>query len=51
MAADCEVWLADPARGYQPRDGLERIGHYTVPTTRELEDQTERAVTLFRLLP
>jgi predicted nicotinamide N-methyase len=51
MAAECEVWLADPARGYQPRDGLERIGHYTVPTTRELEDRTERAVTLFRLLP
>jgi predicted nicotinamide N-methyase len=51
MAAECEVWLADPARGYQPRDGLERIGHYTVPTTRELEDRTEREVTLFRLLP
>jgi predicted nicotinamide N-methyase len=51
MARDCEVWLADPARGYQPRDGLARIGQYTVPTTRELEDRTERAVTLFRLLP
>ncbi len=51
MAAEGEVWLADPGRGYQPRDGLERIGRYTVPTTRELEDRTERAVTLFRLLP
>jgi predicted nicotinamide N-methyase len=51
MAADAEVWLADPARGYQPRDGLERIGHYAVPTTRELEDRTERTVTLWRLLP
>jgi predicted nicotinamide N-methyase len=51
MAADCEVWLADPARGYQPRAGLALIGAYTVPTTRELEDRTERAVTLFRLLP
>jgi predicted nicotinamide N-methyase len=51
MAADCEVWLADPARGYQPRDGLAQIGRYTVPTTRELEDRTERTVTLFRLLP
>jgi len=51
MAAGCEVWLADPARGYQPRDGLALIGDYTVPTTRELEDRTERAVTLFRLLP
>jgi predicted nicotinamide N-methyase len=51
MAARCEVWLADPARGYQPRDGLREIGRYTVPTTRELEDRTERVVTLFRLLP
>ncbi len=51
MAATCEVWLADPARGYQPRDGLTLIGAYTVPTTRELEDRTERRVTLFRLLP
>jgi predicted nicotinamide N-methyase len=51
MAAECDVWLADPARGYQPRDGLDRIAGYTVPTTRELEDRTERAVTLFRLLP
>jgi predicted nicotinamide N-methyase len=50
MAAQCEVWLADPARGYQPRDGLARIGRYTVPTTRELEDRTQREVTLFRLL-
>jgi predicted nicotinamide N-methyase len=45
------VWLADPARGYQPRDGLARIGQYTVPTTRELEDRTQRVVTLSRLLP
>ncbi len=51
MAAQCEVWLADPARGYQPRDGLARIGHYIVPTTRELEDRTEREVTLYRLRP
>jgi len=51
MAARCEVWLADPSRGYQPRDGLQRIGHYAVPTTRELEDRTLREVTLFRLLP
>jgi predicted nicotinamide N-methyase len=50
MAACCEVWLADPARGYQPRDGLHRLADYTVPTTHELEDRTERQVTLFRLL-
>jgi len=51
MAAQAEIWLADPGRGYQPRDGLERIGQWMVPTSRELEDRTEREVTLFRLLP
>ncbi len=51
MAAEAEVWLADPARGYQPRDGVTPIGRYVVPTTRELEDRTEREVTLWRLLP
>ena len=50
MAASCEVWLADPARGYRPREGLAEIGRTIVPTTRELEDRTERQVTLFRLL-
>jgi predicted nicotinamide N-methyase len=51
MAARAEVWLADPGRGYQPRDGLARIAEYRVPTTRELEDRTERGVVLYRLLP
>lgn len=50
-AEGAEVWLADPGRAYLPRQGLSEIGRFDVPTTRELEDQDRRAVTLFRLLP
>jgi predicted nicotinamide N-methyase len=51
QAARCEVWLADPGRAYLPADGLSPIARYTVPTTLELEDRTERVVVLHRLLP
>jgi predicted nicotinamide N-methyase len=51
MAATAEVWLADPGRAYVPRERLDVLAGYVVPTTVELEDRTERAVTLFRLLP
>lgn len=44
------VWLADPGRAYLPRDGLEPIVCYRVPTSLELEDRTARDVTIFRLL-
>jgi len=49
MAREAEVWVADPGRAYLPRDGLTPFAQYRVPTTLELEDRTERAVTLFRL--
>jgi predicted nicotinamide N-methyase len=51
MAGEAEVWLADPGRAYLPREGLEPIGTWRVPTTLELEDRTERVVTIARLLP
>src|SRR5581483_6651410 len=51
MAAQAEVWIADPGRAYLPADRLAPLGHYTVPTTLELEDRTERVTTLYRLLP
>jgi predicted nicotinamide N-methyase len=51
MARKAEVWLADPGRAYLPRDGLQPIGTWRVPTTLELEDRTERVVTIARLLP
>ncbi|MBY0337367.1 MAG: 50S ribosomal protein L11 methyltransferase [Acetobacteraceae bacterium] len=50
-AAGTEVWLADPGRAYLPKDGLEPLATHAVPTTLELEDRTERVVTIARLLP
>jgi predicted nicotinamide N-methyase len=49
MACQAEVWLADPGRAYLPRRGLAPIASYRVPTSMELEDRTERDVTLYRL--
>jgi predicted nicotinamide N-methyase len=49
MAADAEVWIADPGRAYLPREGMEAVATYVVPTTLELEDREERTVTLFRV--
>ena len=50
MAADAEVWLADPGRAYFPA-GLHPFAQYDVPTTLELEDTEMRRTTLSRLLP
>jgi predicted nicotinamide N-methyase len=50
MAAEAEVWIADPGRAYVPADGLDEFARMTVPTTIELEDRTERTVWLFRLV-
>jgi predicted nicotinamide N-methyase len=49
MAAQCEVWMADPGRAYLPVDGLAVLGEYQVPTSLELEDRTLRTTRLFRL--
>ncbi len=49
MARHAEVWLADPGRAYLPRDSLDAFAGYRVATSLELEDRTERQVTLYRL--
>jgi predicted nicotinamide N-methyase len=49
LAAEAEVWVADPGRAYVPRDGLAEFARMAVPTTMELEDRTERLVILSRL--
>ena len=49
MAETAEIWIADPGRAYLPRTGLDVFARYTVATTLELEDRTERQVTLARL--
>ncbi len=51
LAASAEVWVADPGRAYLPPEGLAPFARYLVPTTTELEDRSERNVTLFRVLP
>jgi predicted nicotinamide N-methyase len=51
LAADTEIWLADPGRAYLPKAGLLALASYNVPTTLELEDRTMREVVLYRLLP
>ncbi len=51
MAASAEVWIADPGRNYLPSVGLWPFAHYAVPTLLELEDRTERNVTLYRVEP
>ena len=51
LAGAAEVWLADPGRAWLPNHGLAPFARYAVPTTRELEDRTERTVTLYRLEP
>ena len=51
LAGQAEIWLADPGRAYLPRAGLLAFATYAVPTTTELEDRSERTVTLYRLRP
>lgn len=51
LAGEAAVWLADPGRAYLPGDGLAPFARYAVATTLELEDRTERLVTLFDLRP
>ena len=51
MAGQAEVWLADPGRAYLPQAGLEPLSRHAVPTSLELEDRSERLVTIARLLP
>jgi predicted nicotinamide N-methyase len=49
VEANVEVLLADPGRAYVPQEGLSRIGSYDIPTSRELEDQDSRHVTVWRM--
>jgi predicted nicotinamide N-methyase len=42
--------LGDPGRAYLPRDGLDELARYTVPTSRELEDREAREGVVYRVL-
>lgn len=45
------VVLGDPGRAYLPKEGLELLGRYDVPTSLDLEDRTMRETNVWRLLP
>jgi predicted nicotinamide N-methyase len=49
MAATAEVWVADPGRTYLPRVGMSEMLRMAVPTSMDLEDRTERFVTIWRM--
>lgn len=47
--AGIEVVVGDPGRSYFPNSGLTLLAEYTVPTTRELEDQTVKRSRVWTL--
>lgn len=49
VARGALVLLGDPGRAYLPETGLTEVAHYTVPTTRELEDRETREGKIWRL--
>lgn len=48
-SADACVLIGDPGRSYFPREGLEKLAEYQVPTTRELEDMEIKRTSVWRL--
>jgi predicted nicotinamide N-methyase len=44
-----DVLVGDPHRHYLPAHGLAKLAHYTVPTTRELEDRELCATSVWRV--
>jgi predicted nicotinamide N-methyase len=50
IASPAEILLGDPGRSYFPKTGLEKLAHYSVQTTRELEDREIRETGVWRLV-
>ncbi|HZH27620.1 MAG TPA: 50S ribosomal protein L11 methyltransferase [Azospirillaceae bacterium] len=48
-AAGAEVLLGDPGRAYLPKDGLETLAEFVVPTSLDLEDRTQRSTRVYRI--
>jgi predicted nicotinamide N-methyase len=48
-AAGAEVLVGDPGRTYFPREGLDKLAEYQVPTTRELEDLEVKKTSVWTL--
>lgn len=47
--AGASVLIGDPGRTYFPKDGLEKLAEYQVPTTRELEDLAVKRTSVWTL--
>jgi predicted nicotinamide N-methyase len=50
-ARGAEILLGDPGRAHLPKDGLEFVTTYTVPTSLDLEDRPVRETKVWRLRP
>jgi len=48
LAAGAVVLIGDPGRSYLPRERLEAVAEYRVPTTRALEDAEVKRTTVWR---
>jgi len=48
-ARGARVLIGDPGRSYFPRQGLEKLAEYQVPTTRELEDMAVKRTAVWAL--
>jgi len=48
-ASGATVLIGDPGRSYLPKDGLEKITTYGVPTTRALEDAEIKQTAVWQL--
>ena len=48
-ASGIKVLISDPGRAYVPKEGLTKLATYTVPTSRDLEDQDSREVTVWEM--
>jgi predicted nicotinamide N-methyase len=47
--AGAMVLMADPGRAYLPAKGLVKLGLYTIPTSREIEDRDFRETVIYRV--
>jgi len=48
-ARGAEVYLGDPGRAFLPKEGLEELTEYRVPTTKAIEDTEVKRTRVFRL--
>ena len=48
-ACGAKVFIGDPGRTYFPKEGLEKLAQYQVPTTRELEDMEIKKTSVWTM--